>query len=58
MTWIPATQLVARAITHQMDEIPVSIVGIDDLIELKRSTGRTQDIADIALLERLREQHR
>jgi hypothetical protein len=55
---IPATQLVACAIIHQMDEIPVHIIRIDDLIEIKRATGRAQDLADVALLERLRGQHR
>ena len=49
-------QLVAGAVTHHMDEIPVHIISISDLIEMKRATGRAQDLADVALLERLREQ--
>lgn len=55
---IPAAQLVAGAVTHQMDEIPVHIISVSDLIEMKRATGRAQDLADVALLERLREQQR
>jgi hypothetical protein len=46
--------LVVRAITLQLDDIPVRIVSLPDLIELKRSTGRAQDLADLTHLERLR----
>jgi hypothetical protein len=53
---IPATRLVAGAVTHLMDEIPVRIVSIDDLIEMKGLTGRSQDDSDVALLKRLRDQ--
>jgi hypothetical protein len=55
---IPATRLVAGAVVHRMDEIPVHIIGIDDLIELKQASGRPQDLADVAALVRLRRDHR
>jgi hypothetical protein len=53
---ISATRLVADAVTHQMDEIPVHIIRIEDLIAMKRISGRAQDLADVALLERLQEE--
>ncbi len=33
--------------------ISIPIVGLDDLIQLKRNSGRPQDLADIAALEQL-----
>lgn len=51
---IPASELVARASTLQLDDIPVKVVSIGDLIELKRRSGRAQDLADVAHLERLK----
>lgn len=51
---IDSAQLVARAITLQLDDIPVRVISIDDLIALKRDTGREQDRSDVAHLERLR----
>jgi hypothetical protein len=51
---IPGSELVQRAITLQLDDIPVRVVSIDDLIDLKRDTGREQDRSDVAHLERLR----
>jgi Nucleotidyl transferase AbiEii toxin, Type IV TA system len=52
---VPATDLVARALSLDLDGIPVSLVTIEDLIALKRNTGRDQDAADIAHLERLKD---
>ena len=49
--------MVARAVTLQLDDIPVRVVSLDDLIELKRDTGREQDRSDVAHLERLKGSH-
>jgi hypothetical protein len=50
---IAASELVERAITLRLDEIPVSVVGLRDLIALKRASGRPQDLADVEHLERI-----
>lgn len=54
---IEPAELVSRAVVLQLDDIPVRVVRLEDLIELKRGTGREQDRADIAHLERLQEAH-
>ena len=51
---VPANDLVARAITLDLDGIAVAVVSMDDLIQLKRDTGRAQDLADLQHLERIR----
>jgi predicted nucleotidyltransferase len=51
---VAPNELVARAITLDLDGVPVRVISIDDLIELKRETGRDQDAADITHLERIR----
>lgn len=40
----------------KLGELTVPILGIDELIEMKREAGREQDMADISALERLRDQ--
>ena len=37
-----------------MDGLEVPVLGLDDLIRAKRSTGRSQDRADVEVLERIR----
>ena len=37
-----------------VESTPVTIVSIKDLIAMKKASGRTQDLADIAALRRLR----
>jgi hypothetical protein len=39
-----------RALELDLDGIPVVIVGLDDLIRMKRAAGREQDLADIRAL--------
>lgn len=39
-----------RRVTIVIDETSVDFVGIDDLVQNKRSTGRYQDLADIEAL--------
>jgi predicted nucleotidyltransferase len=43
----PYAEMRARALTTDLDGIPVSIVGVDDLIRMKQTTGRPGDIEDI-----------
>jgi hypothetical protein len=50
---VAATDLVARAVVLTLDGIPVSVVALDDLIALKRASGRPQDRADVEHLERI-----
>ncbi len=40
----------ARALTTDFDGIAVTIVGVDDLIRMKQTTGRPSDIEDIEAL--------
>lgn len=42
-----------RALTTDLDGIVMHIVGIDDLIRMKRATGRPGDIEDIKALTRV-----
>lgn len=44
----------ARAAETVIEGIPVHILSVDDLIQNKRSTGRTKDLADIEILESAR----
>ncbi|MGH2854292.1 MAG: hypothetical protein ACRDLF_08900 [Solirubrobacteraceae bacterium] len=46
----PFRQLRERALTIMLGEHPVPIAGRDDLIRMKRATGRPVDLADIAAL--------
>jgi hypothetical protein len=44
-------ELDQRAITVEVGDLHVRVVGYDDLIGIKRAAGRPQDVADIAALE-------
>lgn len=46
----------SRAARVQLESTMAAVVSLSDLIALKRSAGRPQDLADIAALERLREE--
>ncbi len=39
-----------RALALDLDGVPVTVVGLDDLIRMKRATGRPADLEDIAVL--------
>jgi len=45
----------ARAVRVRLGDLEVPVVAIDDLITNKRAAGRPQDLADVALLERVRD---
>jgi hypothetical protein len=47
--------LQAQCETKDIGGIPVSVASIDDLIMLKRNTGRAIDVSDIAALEALKQ---
>ena len=42
-----------RALELQLDGLQVVVVGLDDLIRMKRAAGREQDLADIRALTAL-----
>jgi hypothetical protein len=44
----------ARAVRAHLGDVMVPILALDDLIINKRAAGRPQDLADVALLERVR----
>ncbi len=50
-----ADDLVARSIERKTDQITVKLVDLADLVAMKTASGRPQDLADIAHLERARE---
>lgn len=50
---IPAEELVERAVVRDADGLEVRVVSLADLITMKRAAGRSQDLADVAHLERL-----
>jgi predicted nucleotidyltransferase len=43
-----------RALVQQVENVPVRIASLDDMISLKRNTGRRQDEDDIAHLLRMK----
>jgi predicted nucleotidyltransferase len=50
---IAAHDLVARAIRLTLGDISVPVIAIEDLIAIKRASGRPQDLADVEHLERI-----
>lgn len=46
----PYGDLRSRALVVDLDGIAIAIVGLDDLIAMKRASGRASDIRDIAAL--------
>lgn len=48
------SEAVVRANSLRIDDIPVRVISIEDLIANKRSSGRTKDLADAEILEDLR----
>ena len=50
---IDAESVIARATTALVGGLAIPIVALDDLIANKRAAARPQDLADVALLERV-----
>jgi len=46
-------QVIGRAGVAHIEELDIPIISIEDLITNKRAAGRPQDLADVALLERV-----
>jgi hypothetical protein len=46
----PYAELRSRALVIDLDGISIAIAGLDDLLAMKRATGRPPDIRDIAAL--------
>ena len=51
---VAVTDVLQRAIPASWEGTPIRIIALDDLIANKRASGRPQDLADIARLERAR----
>ena len=43
-----------RAVLKEVDGVPVRIISLEDLIANKRASGRTKDLADVEVLEGLK----
>jgi hypothetical protein len=46
-------QVIGRAGVARVEQLDLPIISIEDLITNKRAAGRPQDLADVALLERV-----
>jgi hypothetical protein len=49
----PYEQLRARSLELQLGDVKVAVAGLDDLICMKRASGRTIDLEDLAALREL-----
>ena len=52
-TPVPYPRLKKRAMSIEIQGVPIPVVSIPDLIRLKRKTGRKQDISDVQLLKKV-----
>ena len=43
----------ARALVVELNGVPLAIAGLDDVIAMKRASGRPADLRDIAVLTAL-----
>lgn len=53
---IDTEQTLGRAMTVNVGDLAVPVISLEDLIANKSAAGRAQDLADVALLERVRSQ--
>ena len=44
---------VKRAVSKELDGIAIKVISIEDLIANKKASGRTKDLADVEVLERI-----
>jgi hypothetical protein len=51
---IEAERAIKSALFAKLGELSIPVIGLDDLIANKRAAGRPQDLADVALLEKVR----
>lgn len=47
--------VISAALSVDVDGLSIPVISLDDLIANKRASGRPQDLADVALLERVRD---
>ena len=47
------TEASEHALTKEIGGVPVKVISIEDLIVNKKASGRTKDLADVEVLERL-----
>jgi len=52
---IPFEELNERAVLVEIEDCPICVASIDDIITLKRKAGRPKDLADIEALEIIKE---
>ena len=52
---IDFTGLHERSVTKEIEDVPVSVASIDDLITMKRLAGRDIDLSDIHQLQQIKE---
>jgi hypothetical protein len=52
---IDTEDAIARAETVALDDLAIPVIALDDLIANKRASGRVRDLADVELLERVRQ---
>ena len=53
---IDTEQTLGRAMTVNVGDLAIPVISLEDLIANKSAAGRSQDLADVALLERVRSQ--
>jgi predicted nucleotidyltransferase len=51
LSWVNTEDVFATRIAAELDGIPVFILSKEALIQNKRAVGRTQDLADVEMLE-------
>ena len=52
---IDTEKVIEQAETLTLDDLAVPVIRLEDLIDNKRASGRTRDLADVELLERVRD---
>lgn len=51
-------KLADAALEVRLDDLPIKVIGLDDLIRLKREAGRDKDLQDIAALTQVQRHQR
>jgi hypothetical protein len=51
---IPYEQLKSRAILITVEDVAIPVIALDDLVRVKKESGRQQDLRDLVNLEKIR----